>query len=73
MKQDEESMRERLRLTFAMFRFGVEMMRQNLRRANPDASEEEIEALLREWLHTRPGAEHGDAVGRPRPLPEWAR
>jgi hypothetical protein len=40
-------------------------MRQNLRRRNPEASEEEIEEGIREWLGRRPGAEHGDGVGRP--------
>lgn len=39
------------------------IMRQKLRRRNPDASEEEIGALFRAWLHERPGAEHGDASG----------
>ncbi|HMB55397.1 MAG TPA: hypothetical protein VKU40_18910, partial [Thermoanaerobaculia bacterium] len=39
------------------------IMRQNLRRRNPEASEEEIEDLFRAWLHERPGAEHGDASG----------
>jgi hypothetical protein len=39
-----------LRLAFEMFEFGVAMMRQKLRRAAPDASEEEIEAKLDRWL-----------------------
>ena len=41
-----------------------QIMRQNLRRRHPGASEEEIERWLIDWLHTRPGAEHGDGVGR---------
>jgi hypothetical protein len=45
---------------------GVDLMRQNLRRRHPGASGQEIERLLLAWLHERPGAEHGDAVGRPR-------
>ncbi len=48
------------------------MMRQNLRREFPDASEEEIEAKLTEWLHTRPGAENGDCPGKPRTLSDPA-
>jgi len=40
-------------------------MRQNLRRRNPEASEEEIEKGIRQWLRRRPGAEDGDGVGRP--------
>jgi hypothetical protein len=40
-------------------------MRQNLRRAHPAVDAAAIEELLLAWLRTRPGAEHGDAVGRP--------
>ena len=56
---------ERYRLTLELFAAGEEIMRQNLRRRFPDASLEEIEHHLTRWLHERPGAEHGDAVGRP--------
>lgn len=48
-----------------MFRTGLEMMRQNLRRHHPDADAAEIEERIRKWLHERPGAEHGDAAGQP--------
>ncbi len=47
-----------------MFSLGESIMRQNLRRSFPDASDAEIEARLLEWLSQRPGAEHGDAPGR---------
>ncbi|MCK6461324.1 MAG: hypothetical protein L6Q95_15690 [Planctomycetes bacterium] len=57
---------ERLRMALDLHDTGVEMMRQNLRRRHPEASEQEIERLLLARLHGRPGAEHGDAVGRPR-------
>lgn len=57
---------ERLRIALDLHDAGVEMMRQNLRRLHPDADEGEIERLLLRWLHERPGAEHGDAQGRPR-------
>jgi hypothetical protein len=43
----------------------LELMRQNLRRSDPDASEEDIDLRLRQWLHARPGAESGDCAGRP--------
>ncbi len=39
-------------------------MRQNLRRDEPQASESEIDDLLRQWLQERPGAEFGDCPGR---------
>ena len=54
----------RLRIALEMFETGVEMMRQNLRRAHPTFTDPEIEARLAAWLSERPGAEFGDAVGR---------
>jgi hypothetical protein len=60
----------RLRLALDLFESGVALMRQRLRRERPDADEQELERALAEWLRTRPGAEAGDAPGRPRPLPE---
>ncbi|HVM00045.1 MAG TPA: hypothetical protein VM324_12200 [Egibacteraceae bacterium] len=59
---------ERLRTALALFDDGVELMRGNLRRRHPEAGAAEIERLLAEWLAERPGAEHGDGVGRPRAL-----
>ncbi len=56
----------RMELAFDLYEMAEQMMRQNLRRRNPGADEEEIEEGVREWLHRRPGAEHGDGVGRPR-------
>lgn len=46
------------------------MQRHSLRRADPAASEEEIERRLMKWLSERPGAELGDSPGRLRPLTE---
>jgi hypothetical protein len=59
----------RLRLAFDLFESGVALMRQRLCRERPGADEQEIERALAEWLRHRPGAEAGDAPGRPRPLP----
>lgn len=59
---------EPLLTAFALFEDGVELMAANLRRRHPDAADAEIERLLDAWLAERPGAEHGDAVGRPRRL-----
>lgn len=61
----DPEMMERMQTTFELFEAAVEIMRQNLRRRNPDAAEEEIDQGIREWLADRPGAEHGDGVGRP--------
>ncbi|MFO0985264.1 MAG: hypothetical protein U1E76_26630 [Planctomycetota bacterium] len=54
---------ERLRLALDLYELGEVMMRQQLRRRHPAASAAEIEQLLVDWLHTRPGAEYGDAAG----------
>jgi hypothetical protein len=40
----------RLRFAFEMVEAGVELMRCNLRREHPAASEERIQELLNEWL-----------------------
>lgn len=53
-----------LRAAFDLFEAGVALMRQNLRRQYPDAADDDIERRLQTWLHHRPGAETGDAVGR---------
>ena len=55
---------EKLRMALDLFDTGVDLMRQNLRRRHPSASEAEIAALLAQWLRTLPGAEQGDAPGR---------
>ena len=63
---------EKLHLALDLFDSGVDLMRQNLRRRHPKDPDAEIEARIVRWLRTRPGAEHGDAVGRPRTLGEPA-
>ena len=60
-----EAMAARLRTAFDLCELGESMRRAQLRREHPDATDDEIEALLIAWLETRPGAEHGDAWGRP--------
>lgn len=64
---------QRLRTALGLFQAGVDMMRQNLRRADPTASEEEIRARVGSWLRTRLGAEWGDGEGRPISWPRPAR
>lgn len=60
-----ESLAEKLRIALALHEAGVAMMRENLRRRHPEATREQIDAMLAAWLSARPGAEHGDGVGRP--------
>lgn len=60
---DSARMVERLRIACEMHDLGVAMMRQNLKRSHPEASQEQIEEMLTRWLHTRPGPELGDVSG----------
>jgi Rv0078B-related antitoxin len=53
------------RATLDLFETGIRLMRQNLRRDDPEATEQELDRRLRQWLHDRPGAESGDCPGRP--------
>jgi hypothetical protein len=64
---------ERFRVALELFEDGVRIMEQNLRREHPNASDDEIEERLRAWLHHRPGAEHGDCIGRPLAWPLESR
>jgi hypothetical protein len=69
MEKDPSAVAERFQMTLALFALGESMLRQKLRRTRPDAGEEEIDRLVREWVERRPGAEHGDAEGHPVPWP----
>lgn len=72
--KDEQGHAERARLTLELADLGVKLMRENLRRRFPEESDEAIDRRLIDWLHTRPGAEHGDACGIPsRPDPDAIR
>ena len=53
-----------LQTTLDLFAVGLELMSQRLRREHPDATEQELEARLVQWLQSRPGAELGDSPGR---------
>ena len=62
--QDEVAAR-RFKVTLELFEAGVAMMREKLRREHPEWADTAVEAAVAAWLRERPGAEHGDAVGRP--------
>jgi hypothetical protein len=49
----------RMRVTFDLNETAEAMMRQNLRRRYPQATEVEIERLLVDWLHRQPGPPPG--------------
>jgi hypothetical protein len=54
----------RFRLALELFEAAEDLKRQSLRREFPEAAESEIESRINAWLRSRPGAPHGDAVGR---------
>lgn len=56
---------EGLALAFELTQFGIEMQAQRYRREHPSATDAEVHAFVQAWLFERPGAPHGDAVGRP--------
>jgi hypothetical protein len=51
----------KFRLVFDLCDAGVRMYRQRMRRENPAASDEEIEARVQAWLR-RPSGEAGDRL-----------
>ena len=61
---EQETLVQRFRLALQLHDEGVRLMRQNLRRAHPEESEEQIDRRLGAWLADRPGAPYGDGVGR---------
>jgi Rv0078B-related antitoxin len=52
---------ERFRVVFDLCDAGVRMYRQRMRRENPLASDEEVEAWVQAWLR-RPSGEVGDRL-----------
>ncbi len=64
MPSTPPSVKDAFRTALDLFETGLDLMRENLRRNHPGASEDQIERLLHEWLLERPGAESGDCVGR---------
>lgn len=62
-ESDEAAVRRRARKIDELFEFALEVQRSNILRRNPDATEEEIERGIGEFLQRRPGARYGDASG----------
>jgi hypothetical protein len=59
-KPDDRRLIERFHTTVDLWATGVMLRRQTIRRNQPDASDETVDALLAKWLQERPGAELGD-------------
>jgi hypothetical protein len=55
----------RLRTALDLCALGESVRLAQLKRERPEATEAELEAAFVAWLESRPGAEHGDAWGRP--------
>lgn len=53
----------RLRDALELHDLGERMLRQRLRREQPQITEAELDDAIRTWLRERPGAENGDAAG----------
>jgi hypothetical protein len=56
----DTSPEQRFRIAVDLAETGLDLMRQNLRRAHPNAGPDEIEAKLNAWRRNRPP----DAPGR---------
>ncbi|MFW5967651.1 MAG: hypothetical protein ACOCV2_09050 [Persicimonas sp.] len=63
--RSDKACAERLRMAIDLAESGMQMRLAQLRREHPDASDAEINRRFKEWLLDRPGAEFGDAEGRP--------
>jgi hypothetical protein len=58
---------DRFHTTLDLWATGVALRRQAIRREHPDATDDEVEALVNRWLSERPGADWGDG---PQPEPK---
>lgn len=56
-EEDDTPPIRRFRLAISMHATGLEMYRQRMRRDNPGASDEEIEALVQAWLSRPRGSD----------------
>jgi hypothetical protein len=63
---DEMTPGERLQAALEMWEEGMQLMRENLRRRMPKATDDEIDAALDAWLCDRPLDADGVPVSWPR-------
>jgi len=50
---------------------GIDLMRQNIRRRNPDLTEAQVDDRLRVWLHRADDSIPGDTAGAVRVRERW--
>ena len=55
-----------LTIAFELYDLGQRLVATRYRRENPEATDSEVAARIREWTLDRPGAPLGDADGVPR-------
>ena len=68
---DSDRMKRNLQITFDLHAAGVAMMKQNLKRRHPDATDAERSEMLRAWLQDTPllGVPF-DELDKPEMVPE---
>ncbi len=59
-----EQPRNGMAVAFELLELAVLMRGERHRREHPEASEEEVAAVVLAWRRDRPGAPFGDAIGR---------
>ena len=64
-RDEADGVSERFRVALDLFVTGEAIIRQRIRRQNPELDEAGVTARVRAWLQTRHGAQHGDGIGRP--------
>jgi hypothetical protein len=60
-------------IVFELLEFAQQIRAERHRRENPEATEAEVAEVVRAWMMDRPGAPHGDTVGRLVPWPRPAK
>ncbi len=65
----EEEPKSGMAIAFELFELALLMRGERHRREHPEATEEEVAAVVQAWKTDRPGAPYGDAIGRVVPWP----
>ena len=65
MNTADAAARERFVVALELTELAEDMLRSRLRRTHPEYTAADIEREVDAWYAHRPGAEHGNAAGRP--------